>query len=182
MRQKYNFKIHTLSEGATTSPIVHSRKPQRQSDKYHGVRCAIFRSGPRIPASCVERSMRKRNICLHYLHRNRFCWHGRTVLVVVFYAIAGYAQFHVIFSYRFCRPICFLLFNLAFLARKATKLETKWSKETDKRIRIMNETIVGIRVIKMFGLEHVFEDVIKNVRRFVHRAIQFVPNIFTYRM
>lgn len=61
----------------------------------------------------------------------------------------------------------FFFFNLAYLARQATLLQTKLSKETDKRIRLMNETIIGIRVIKMYGLEHVFENVIKEVRRFV---------------
>lgn len=76
------------------------------------------------------------------------------------------------------------LFNgciyLAYMARKATQLQTKLSKQTDQRIRIMNEIIIGIRVIKMYGLEHVFENEIKKVRRFVESItvmeLNFLPS------
>jgi hypothetical protein len=39
---------------------------------------------------------------------------------------------------------------------------------TDERVRIMNEILTGIRVIKMYCWEHMFGDLIKNVRRYVH--------------
>ena len=40
-------------------------------------------------------------------------------------------------------------------------------KVTDKRIRIMNEVIVGIRVIKMYAWEYAFKKVVSKLRRLV---------------
>ena len=36
---------------------------------------------------------------------------------------------------------------------------------TDKRIRVMNEVIVGIRVIKMYAWEYAFKRVVSKIRR-----------------
>ena len=46
-------------------------------------------------------------------------------------------------------------------------------KVTDKRIRIMNEVIVGIRVIKMYAWEYAFKRVVSKLRRsvFHHQTI-----------
>ncbi len=38
---------------------------------------------------------------------------------------------------------------------------------TDKRVRIMNEVIVGVRVIKMYAWEYAFKRVVKVLRRWV---------------
>lgn len=38
---------------------------------------------------------------------------------------------------------------------------------TDKRIRIMNEIIVGIRVIKMYAWEYAFKRVVTKLRKLV---------------
>lgn len=36
---------------------------------------------------------------------------------------------------------------------------------TDRRVRIMNEVIVGVRVIKMYAWEYAFKRVVKALRR-----------------
>ena len=41
------------------------------------------------------------------------------------------------------------------------------AKLTDKRVRVMNEIISGIRVIKMYGWEYAFKKVIAGIRKSV---------------
>ena len=41
----------------------------------------------------------------------------------------------------------------------------KAARLTDKRVKIMNEVISGIRVIKMYAWEYAFTHVISNIRR-----------------
>ena len=44
----------------------------------------------------------------------------------------------------------------------------KSAKETDKRVRIMNEVITGIRVIKMYAWEYAFKRVVTAIRKYAH--------------
>ena len=39
------------------------------------------------------------------------------------------------------------------------------AKKTDKRVRIMNEVITGIRVIKMYAWEYAFRRIVKALRK-----------------
>ena len=41
----------------------------------------------------------------------------------------------------------------------------KSAKKTDQRVRIMNEVITGIRVIKMYAWEYAFKRVVKALRK-----------------
>ena len=47
----------------------------------------------------------------------------------------------------------------------------KTAKVTDKRVRIMNEIIAGIRVVKMYAWDHAFKKVIEKLRRFAMMII-----------
>ncbi len=58
-------------------------------------------------------------------------------------------------TYEVCYCVCFCVCR-----RKVAVL-------TDERVRIMNEILTGIRVIKMYCWEYMFGDLVKNVRRFV---------------
>ena len=40
-------------------------------------------------------------------------------------------------------------------------------KHTDKRVRVMNEIISGIKVIKMYGWEYAFQKLIVGIRKSV---------------
>lgn len=46
-----------------------------------------------------------------------------------------------------------------------TNCRFKSARVTDKRIRIMNEIIVGIRVIKMYAWEYAFKRVVSKLRK-----------------
>ena len=46
----------------------------------------------------------------------------------------------------------------------------KSAKVTDKRVRIMNEIISGIRVVKMYAWDYAFKKLIKQLRRFISHA------------
>ena len=39
------------------------------------------------------------------------------------------------------------------------------AKRTDERVKVMNEIIAGIKVIKMYGWEYAFKKVISRIRR-----------------
>ena len=39
---------------------------------------------------------------------------------------------------------------------------------TDNRIKVMNEVITGIRVIKMYAWEYAFSDVVNKIRRYMY--------------
>ena len=41
------------------------------------------------------------------------------------------------------------------------------AKYTDERVKVMNEIISGIRVIKMYGWEYAFKNLIARIRRYV---------------
>ena len=43
----------------------------------------------------------------------------------------------------------------------------KSAKVTDKRIRVMNEIISGMRLIKMYAWEWAFHEYVKKIRRLV---------------
>ena len=44
-------------------------------------------------------------------------------------------------------------------------LRFKSARVTDKRVRIMNEVITGIRVIKMYAWEYAFKQVVAKLRK-----------------
>ena len=48
-----------------------------------------------------------------------------------------------------------------------TFFRTKAAKLTDRRVKVMNEIITGIRVIKMYAWEYAFSHVVTAVRRLV---------------
>ncbi len=48
---------------------------------------------------------------------------------------------------------------------------------TDKRVRIMNEIISGIRVIKMYAWENAFKRVVARLRRYVVQSNNYMYSI-----
>ena len=47
----------------------------------------------------------------------------------------------------------------------ATSCRFKSAQLTDRRVKIMNEVITGMRVIKMYAWEHAFRGVVDRLRR-----------------
>ena len=44
----------------------------------------------------------------------------------------------------------------------------KSARLTDQRVKVMNEVITGIRVIKMYVWERAFRSVVTKLRRYIH--------------
>ena len=53
--------------------------------------------------------------------------------------------------------MCILLFNVC---------RFKAARVTDNRVKVMNEVISGIRVIKMYGWEYAFSRLVARIRRY----------------
>ena len=47
-------------------------------------------------------------------------------------------------------------------------IRLKAARITDRRIKVMNEVITGIRVIKMYAWEYAFSDVVNKIRRYIY--------------
>ncbi|KAF5283719.1 hypothetical protein FQR65_LT13754 [Abscondita terminalis] len=109
--------------------------------------------------------------CLYVSH---FLWIGpiQTAAVTFFlYKEVGYsAIFGVIFILLFI-PLNFLLGKLLSTYR------SKSAQRTDERIRLMNEIILGISIIKMYTWEKPFTELVATYRRLEIKAIRVVTYI-----
>lgn len=75
------------------------------------------------------------------------------------------------------------IFGIAFLAafvplqawigKKSAELRLKATKRTDFRIKVMNEIVLGIQVIKMYAWEHSFAEMVDKIRKYVQFFIKF---------
>ncbi|KAL5477508.1 hypothetical protein EMCRGX_G024318 [Ephydatia muelleri] len=76
-------------------------------------------------------------------------------------------------GYREIGPSIFVIMTCVLLltplqvgvARVYTKLRFKSALLTDKRVKVMNEVISGMRVIKMYAWEHAFKGVVTRLRK-----------------
>jgi ABC-type multidrug transport system fused ATPase/permease subunit len=72
--------------------------------------------------------------------------------------------------------VVILLFPItAFLGRKISKAQKKVLARSDARVSLVNELILGIRIIKYLGWEPFFEDRITNARQ---KEIKGIINVF----
>lgn len=51
------------------------------------------------------------------------------------------------------------------ISQQFSRLRAQTARKTDARIRLMNEIIDGIKVIKMYAWEHAFAKSIRDARR-----------------
>ena len=63
------------------------------------------------------------------------------------------------------------------LASGARKLQLQQMKDKDKRIKLLNEILSGIKVIKMYGWEHSF---IQQTQEYRKKEIKALQNIAWY--
>lgn len=56
---------------------------------------------------------------------------------------------------------------IVFLGKLITSYRQKSATNTDKRIKLMDEVITGIRVIKMFAWEKLFTEIINKARKYI---------------
>ena len=62
-------------------------------------------------------------------------------------------------------------FCLGFMGDLLEKYQTQVTISTDKRIRIMNEIIAGMRIIKMYAWEKAFAKLIESYRRYIKQKM-----------
>ena len=62
--------------------------------------------------------------------------------------------------------------SLGWLSKQFSKLRSETALKTDERIRLMNEIIQGIKVIKMYAWEHSFAKMIQKARKAEMKVIQ----------
>jgi ATP-binding cassette subfamily C (CFTR/MRP) protein 4 len=61
--------------------------------------------------------------------------------------------------------VYFVIYTLGYLGKLTSKLRLKTAQQTDYRVKLMNEVIAGIQVIKMYAWEKPFEQIIKFARK-----------------
>lgn len=72
-----------------------------------------------------------------------------------------------------------ILYSIAgLLGKKISELRLKTANKTDERVRLMNEIILGIRVIKMYTWEKPFAKLIEYARKLVYNI--FISTLFNY--
>ncbi|XP_059049333.1 ATP-binding cassette sub-family C member 4-like [Achroia grisella] len=98
------------------------------------------------------------------------------VVLYLLYETAGYAPFVGLFT------VIILIFPIqAGLTKLTTKIRRQTAQRTDRRIKLMNEIINGIQVIKMYAWEKPFQKVVEMTRTHETRALTkaiFVRSVF----
>lgn len=56
-------------------------------------------------------------------------------------------------------------FPSAYITKKSAQLRLKTAKRTDYRVKVMNEIILGIQVIKMYAWEMSFAGMVDKIRK-----------------
>ncbi|CAH0600505.1 unnamed protein product [Chrysodeixis includens] len=98
------------------------------------------------------------------------------VVLYFLYDVAGYAPFVGLFG-----VVIFILPLQAALTKLTAVIRRSTAKRTDKRIKLMNEIINGIQVIKMYAWEKPFQLVVKLARAYEMTALKksiFVRSMF----
>lgn len=95
---------------------------------------------------------------LIHLH---FLWLGPLELLVALYFL--YEQIGVSAFYGVAILLLYLPLQ-AYLSRLTSRLRLRTAQRTDRRVRMMNEIIAGIQVIKMYAWEQPFEKLVASTR------------------
>lgn len=95
---------------------------------------------------------------LIHLH---FLWLGPFELLVALYFL--YEQIGVSAFYGIAILLLYLPLQ-AYLSRLTSRLRLRTALRTDRRVRMMNEIIAGIQVIKMYAWEQPFEKLVASTR------------------
>jgi len=64
----------------------------------------------------------------------------------------------------FCKFCCYLSTFSGYIGRQFAKLRLETAGKTDVRLRVMNEIIHGIKVIKMYAWEYSFANLVSDAR------------------
>ena len=73
-----------------------------------------------------------------------------------------------------CEDVCSFLNSCKFLHNTSALYRRKTALHTDERVKVMNEIIAGMRVIKMYCWEKPFGELVEKIRRSVLFCVCFV--------
>ncbi|XP_034472333.1 probable multidrug resistance-associated protein lethal(2)03659 [Drosophila innubila] len=147
------------------------------------VSCAIYRKALRLSRTAlggtttgqvvnlVSNDLGRFDRALIHLH---FLWLGPLELLFASYFL--YQQIGVASFYGIAILLLYLPLQ-TYLSRLTSALRLKTALRTDQRVRMMNEIIAGIQVIKMYAWEMPFEKLISSTRASEMRVIRKVNYI-----
>lgn len=101
-----------------------------------------------------------------FMARNRSIvvgWSGR---VIIFYStprLVKQIQKSIVSAYEHVCQVC-ISFS-GWLGKKMSKIRIEIASKTDERVRLMNEIIMGIQIIKMYTWEKPFAKLIEYTRK-----------------
>ncbi|XP_022172982.1 multidrug resistance-associated protein 4-like isoform X2 [Myzus persicae] len=107
----------------------------------------------------ISNDVNQFDVSLHKLH---YLWIGPLQTIVVTYLLwqeIGVSSLIGIAAFFFFIPL------QGWMGKKMSEIYLKTAKKTDERIRLMNEIILGIQVIKMYTWEKPFSKLIEYVRK-----------------
>ncbi|XP_060665712.1 probable multidrug resistance-associated protein lethal(2)03659 [Drosophila nasuta] len=134
------------------------------------VSCAIYRKALRLSRTAlggtttgqvvnlVSNDLGRFDRALIHLH---YLWLGPLELLIASYFM--YQQIGVASLYGIAILILYLPLQ-TYLSRLTSKLRLRTALVTDRRVRMMNEIISGIQVIKMYAWEKPFEKMVSSTR------------------
>lgn len=99
------------------------------------------------------------DLAIIFIH---FLWVGPVETILVTYLMYLEIGISALFGVAFM--LCFIPFQ-AYLGRKTSQLRLKTALRTDERVRLMNEIIQGIQVIKMYAWEKPFGQMVEMARK-----------------
>ncbi|KAM3966704.1 ATP-binding cassette sub-family C member 4-like [Aphomia sociella] len=120
----------------------------------------INRTGPGHVINLMSNDVNRFDIAVVYLH---FVW-----IAPIVAASVGYLVWQLV-SWATLAGIAVMLLQTVvvqvYLSKRQGSLRGKIAKRTDERVKVMNELVSGIQVIKMYSWETPFQKVVDNLRK-----------------
>ncbi|KAF5304447.1 hypothetical protein FQA39_LY09643 [Lamprigera yunnana] len=114
------------------------------------------------------------------IYTSQYIWIGAVQTAIILYLMYKEVGVSSVFG-----VLLLVLFLPLFLCLKKLiiKTRTKMSKRRDERLRLMNEIIQGIKVIKMYAWEKPFANIIKKIREYEMDSIKvlfYVKSVYLF--